>query len=80
MPTLPYRTALLLFFIFFYSHARVRRRCGATCDVRRAQAQALKHSSAMRDAGQAKKSELERADQSPQKVLVDIDSRTGDAA
>ena len=44
--------------------------------MRRAQAQALKHSSAMRDAGQAKKSELERADQSPQKVLVDIDSRT----
>ena len=41
----------------------------------RAQAQALKHSSAMRDAGQAKKS-----NQSPQKVLVDIDSRTGDAA
>ena len=34
-PTLPYRMALSLFFIFFYTHARVRRRrrCGAKCEV-----------------------------------------------
>ena len=56
---------------FFYFFLFTRARAAAVrCDVRRAQAQALKHSSAMRDAGQAKKSELERADQSPQKCWL----------